>query len=110
MVQMLMCCWDGVGLQWQTRNRSALDTRGDEENKQKKGRTYLPTFFLRFFEIFRSDFRKYFVVFLGSSCRETAKNAIKKSMGKDDREKKTLNFFGFPPKQKVFVVFLSSPC
>jgi predicted Rossmann fold nucleotide-binding protein DprA/Smf involved in DNA uptake len=31
------------------------------------------------------------MVFLGSSCRETAKNAIKKeSMGKDDRN--------FPPK------------
>jgi hypothetical protein len=28
------------------------------------------------------------MVFLGSSCRETAKNAIKKkSMGKDDRKK-----------------------
>jgi hypothetical protein len=49
-----------------------------------------------------------FVVFLGSSCRETAKNAIKKSMGKDDRKKV---FFSqlFRPKafdmdfpQKVF--------
>jgi hypothetical protein len=27
------------------------------------------------------------MVFLGSSCRETAKNAIKKSMGKDGRKK-----------------------
>jgi hypothetical protein len=34
------------------------------------------------FEIFRSDFRNYFMVFLGSSCRETAKNAIKKIDGK----------------------------
>jgi hypothetical protein len=50
-----------------------------------------------------------FVVFLGSSCRETAKNAIKKkSKGKDDRKKV---FFSqlFRPKafdmdfpQKVF--------
>jgi hypothetical protein len=28
-----------------------------------------------------------FMVFLGSSCGETAKNAIKKSMGKDERKK-----------------------
>jgi hypothetical protein len=35
-----------------------------------------------------------FMVFLGSSCRETAKNAIKKPMGKDDRKKVLfLNFF-----------------
>jgi hypothetical protein len=27
-----------------------------------------------------------FMVFLGSACRETAKNAIKKSMGKDERK------------------------
>jgi hypothetical protein len=49
-----------------------------------------------------------FVVFLGSSCRETAKNAIKKSMEKDERKKV---FFSqlFRPKafdmdfpQKVF--------
>jgi hypothetical protein len=40
------------------------------------------------------------MVFLGSSCRETVKNAIsdqKKSMGKDDRKKSffSLKFFGF---------------
>jgi hypothetical protein len=36
------------------------DTRGAEEKKTKNGGTYLPAFFMRFFEIFRSDFRKYF--------------------------------------------------
>jgi hypothetical protein len=36
-------------------------SRGAEEKKTKNGGTYLPTYlFLRFFEIFRSDFRKYF--------------------------------------------------
>jgi hypothetical protein len=40
-----------------------------------------------------------FMVFLGSSCRETAKNAIKKSMGKDERKNKS-QLFG--PKVKSF--------
>jgi hypothetical protein len=39
------------------------------------------------------------MVFLGSSCRETAKNAIKKSMGKDDRKKV---FFSQLFRPKVF--------
>jgi hypothetical protein len=50
-----------------------------------------------------------FMVFLGSSCRETAKNAIKKVDGKRRQEFFFLNFFGFRPKvfdmdfpQKVF--------
>jgi hypothetical protein len=56
------------------------------------------------------------MVFLGSSCRETAKTAIKKIDGKRRQEKR---FFSqlfrpkafdmdFPPK--VVVVFLNSPC
>jgi hypothetical protein len=40
-----------------------------------------------------------FMVFLGSSCRETAKNAIKKSMGKDDRKE---DFFPQLFRPKVF--------
>jgi hypothetical protein len=41
-----------------------------------------------------------FMVFLSSSCRETAKNAIKqKSMGKDDRKKV---FFSQLFRAKVF--------
>jgi hypothetical protein len=56
-------------------------------------------------------------VFLGSSCRETAKNAIKiKSMGKDGR--KTVFFppqlfgpkaFDMDFSQKKIMVFLNSP-
>jgi hypothetical protein len=74
--------WLGPGGVWQ----------GAPKKKKKKA-TYLPTYlpFLRFFEIFRSGFRKHFVVFLGSSCRETAKNAIKKIDGK--RRKETSFFF-----------------
>jgi hypothetical protein len=37
------------------------------------------------------------MVFLGTSSRETAKNAIKKSMGKDDR-----TFFSSTFRPKVF--------
>jgi hypothetical protein len=40
-----------------------------------------------------------FMVFLGSSCRETAKNAIKNLMGKDDRKKV---FFSQLFRPKVF--------
>jgi hypothetical protein len=59
-----------------------------------------------------------FVVFLGSSCRETAKNAIKKPMGKDDREKgKKIStfpangqkFLTWTSPKTFFVVFLNSP-
>jgi hypothetical protein len=78
--------------------------------KEEKKTTYLPTYlFLRFFEIFRSDFRKYFMVFLGSSCRETAKNAIKKKLWEKTTGKKNPQYFrpkvfdiDFSPK--VFVV------
>jgi hypothetical protein len=31
-----------------------------KKEEEKKRRTYLPTFFLRFFKVFRSVFRKYF--------------------------------------------------
>jgi hypothetical protein len=65
--------------------------------KKKKNRGYLPTYlFLRFFD------EKICMVFLGSSCRETAKNAIKKnSMGKNERKKV---FFSqlFRPKVLLF--------
>jgi hypothetical protein len=44
-----------------------------------------------------------FVVFLGSSCRETAKNAIKKnSMEKRKDERKKVCFFDIDFPQKVF--------
>jgi hypothetical protein len=80
-----------------------------------KKTTHLPNFF-EVFEIFRFDFRKCFMEFLSSSSRETVKNTIK-----NRREKTTgkrlfvsLTFLaksfwhGLP--QKVFVVFLDSPC
>jgi hypothetical protein len=58
------------------------------------------------------------MVFLGSSCRETAKNAIKKTMGTDERKKVffSLNFFGqnvfdmdFPQKDLCGVFELPLP-
>jgi hypothetical protein len=73
----------------------------------KKTPTYLPTYlFLRFFEISGLILENIFMVFLGSSCRETAKNAIKKNRWeKDDRKKKKSSTFsaksflhGFSPK------------
>jgi hypothetical protein len=55
-----------------------------KEKKKKKQRTYL----LAFFDFFGLILENIFVVFLGSSCRETAKKTIKKkSMGKDERKK-----------------------
>jgi hypothetical protein len=51
-----------------------------------------------------------FVVFLGSSYRETAKNAIKKIDGKNERKK---GFFSQLFRPKVFDMdlwFLGSPC
>jgi hypothetical protein len=46
-----------------------------------------------------------FMVFLGSSCRETAKNAIKKIDGKRRQEK--CFFFSTFSAKKFFVVFLN---
>jgi hypothetical protein len=55
--------------------------------KKRKRRTYLPTF-LRFFAIFRSDFRKYlYGVFGFLMQRNGQKRDKKKSMGKYDRKK-----------------------
>jgi hypothetical protein len=59
--------------------------------------TLIPTYFfgdfLRFSGLISENI---FMVFLGSSCRETAKNAIKKIDGKRRQKKKFffLNFFG----------------
>jgi hypothetical protein len=79
-----------------TRIRS--QARGAEGKKKKKSDVPTYLLFLRFFEIFRSDFRKCFMVFLGSSCRETAKNAIKKIDGKRREEKSVFSQHGLPPK------------
>jgi hypothetical protein len=82
---------------------SALAAASSQEQgapKKKKEKSDVPTYLpsLRFFKIFRSDFRKYFMVFLGSSCRETAKNAIKEIRREETKGKKFL------------MVFLNSPC
>jgi hypothetical protein len=69
--------------------------------KKKKKATYLPTYlFLRFFEIFRSDFRNYFYGVVGllilmqrNDQKRGKKNRWEKT--KDDRKKVFfLNFFG----------------
>jgi hypothetical protein len=83
--------------------------------KKKKRRTYLP--FLRFFAIFRSDFRKHFYGVFGLLMQRNGRKRDKtKSMGKDDRKKVFfLNFFGqiflaWTSPKKFFMVFLNSPC
>jgi hypothetical protein len=53
-----------------------------KERKKQKRRTYLP-----FFEFFLRFSENIFMAFLGSSCRETAKNAIKQVDGKRRQEK-----------------------
>jgi hypothetical protein len=59
--------------------------------------TYLP--FLRLFEIFRSDFRKYIYGVFGLLMqRNGQKRDKKKSMGKDERKKKISQLF----RPKVF--------
>jgi hypothetical protein len=57
--------------------------------KKKKKRGYLPTYlFLRFFEIFRSDFRKYFYGVFGLLMQRNGQKRDKNfSMGKDERKK-----------------------
>jgi hypothetical protein len=91
--------------------------RGAKEKKKRRTTgTYLPTFFDFFFEIFRSDFQNICMVFLGSSFRETAKNAMNKNRWEKTEGKKFffLNFFGqklltWTPPKKFFLVFLNSP-
>jgi hypothetical protein len=63
--------------------------QGTEEKKPKNGGTYLPTF-LRFFEIFRSDFRKYFCGVFGLLMQRNGQKRDKKN-----RWEKTTGFF-FP--------------
>jgi hypothetical protein len=74
-------------------------SRGTKK-KKKRGRCH-GTFFEIPFEIFSFQFsglvlENVFVVFLGSSCRETAKNAIKAN-----RRGKTTRFF-FPSQLSTF--------
>jgi hypothetical protein len=96
---------------------SYLLVKGRQRKRRRKSDvpTYLP--FLRFFEIFGFDFRKYFNGVFGLIMQRNGQKRDKKQpMGKDERKKV---FFPqlFRPKvfdmdfpQNVFVVFLNSPC
>jgi hypothetical protein len=99
-----------------------LHMQGAPKKKKQKNDvpTYLP--FLRFFEIFRSDFRKHFYGGFGFLMqRNGQKRDLKKSMvdGKRRKEKKK-KISTFPARsqklltwtfpKKIFVVFLNSPC
>jgi hypothetical protein len=55
--------------------------------KKKKRRTYLPAFFWGFWRFSGLILENVLMVFLGSSCRETAKNAIKKIRWEKTTEK-----------------------
>jgi hypothetical protein len=63
------------------------------EGKQKKHD--VPTYYLPFF---KSGFENIFMVFLCSSCRETAKNAIQKNRWENTTGKKFFSSQLFRPK------------
>jgi hypothetical protein len=68
-----------------TRHKGLKENRKGKKNDVR--RTYLPAFFLRFFEIFSRTFSKNkILVFLGSSYRVRPKNVIKKIEGKNGRK------------------------
>jgi hypothetical protein len=96
-----VCC--GCGLRCLANGKQNLlfgATGAPKKKSKKKRRTYLPTFFLRFYAIFRSDFRKYFYGVFGFLMqRNGQKRDKKKSMGKDDRKKV---FFSQLFRPKVF--------
>jgi hypothetical protein len=90
-----------------------------EKKRRKKRRTYLyaPTYlFLRFFEIFRADFRKYFYGAFGLlKQRNGQKRDKRKIEGKSRQICFFLNFFGqrfltWALPKRFFMVFLNSPC
>jgi hypothetical protein len=90
---------------WDSPADRCTSTRGAEEKKRKKRRTYLPTcyLFLRFFEIFRSDLRKHFYGVFGLRMQSNGqKRDKKKSMGKDERKKV---FFSQLFRPKVFDMY-----
>jgi hypothetical protein len=72
--------------------------QGAEGRRRRGKKSDVPTYllFLRFFAIFRSDFRKYFYGVFGLLMQRNGQKRDKtKSMGKDDRKKVFfLNFFG----------------
>jgi hypothetical protein len=69
--------------------------QGAPKKKKKTGGTYLPTFFEIFLRFSGLILENIFMVFLSSSCRETAKNAINKNFdGERRKDFFPLNFFG----------------
>jgi hypothetical protein len=92
--------------------------QGAPQKKNQKKATYLPTYlpFLRFFEIFRSDFRKYFYGVLKLLMQRNGQKCYKKNRWEKTEGTKFffLNFFGqkfltWTSPKKFFVVFLNSP-
>jgi hypothetical protein len=86
------CGWIQIA---QLRIRGGRSWQGAPKKKTKNDvPTYLP--FLRFFEIFRSDLRKYFYGVFGLLMQRNGQKRDKRNpMGKDERKKVFfLNFFG----------------
>jgi hypothetical protein len=75
--------------------RGAKDQR---KRRTKKRRTYLPTFF-EIFEIFRSDFEKYFYGVLGLLMQRNGQKRYKKSRWEKTKEK---SFFSSTFSAKSF--------
>jgi hypothetical protein len=89
---------------------------GHVKGRQRKKKTYLPTYlFLRFFEIFRSDFTKYFygvfgLLMLRNGQKRDKKNRWEKTTGKkfyfSQLFRPKVSDMDFP--QKFLMVFLNS--
>jgi hypothetical protein len=96
--------------EWVGSEQGAPKPKGKKE-KSDVPTTYLP--FLRFFEIFSSDFRKYFYGVLGLLMqRNGQKRDKKKSMGKYERKNVFFGqkFLTWTSPKKFLMVFLNSPC
>jgi hypothetical protein len=91
--------------------------QGAPKKKEKKSDVPTHPSFLRFFAIFRSDFRKYFYGVFGFLMQRNGQKRDKKNRWEKTTGKKFffLNFFGqkfltwtFP--KTFFMVFLNCPC
>jgi hypothetical protein len=99
-------------------NSTPLSTITDylyrERLLKKKEKSDLP--FLRFFEIFRSDFRKYFNGVFGLRMQKNGQKRDKKICGKIRKEKSFFSSQLFRPKVfdmdflNLFLVFLRFSC
>jgi hypothetical protein len=88
--------------------RPALVTGKGHQRKKRKKATYLPAYlFLRFFEIFRSDFRKCFCGVFGLLMQRNGQkrdNKIIREKTTDDR-KKVVFFSTFSAKRLLTWIF-----